>query len=476
MLSLKPKSIFQLTITGFMLVSGILLITLIITARQLNGLSEQSQQIIGETFSTMQLSRTLTDQASAMERNAMQYMVVGDKEILKVYVDRRNTFQEAVHALALLELGAQMTDIINALISNESAIYETLMKKTTRDVGELQPFNPQLLAITDQVSGQINQWASLQLSDIRQETAETQNILKLQSVFLVSIALFLAGVFTALITRPLLQIEKAITELGSGHYDKRFTISGPTDLVKLGNLLNWLRVRLRKLEQHRSSFFRHVSHELKTPLAAIGESAALLHDDVVGVLSKEQKKIICIQRKHCQRLQVLIDDLLQYQLQSFSVLEDRRSPVRLDNVVEKVIASHELIIRSCKINIVSKLNSVTVKGDAEQLRVIIDNLLTNAIKYSPGGSIVEISLKLHDGRVLFDISDEGPGIALHERDKIFSAFYQGAQHGKEFLKGSGLGLAIAREYILANKGTIELRESVKGAHFQISFQAEYKEI
>jgi len=193
-------------------------------------------------------------------------------------------------------------------------------------------------------------------------------------------------------------------------------------------------------------------------------------------LSKEQKKIICIQRKHCQRLQVLIDDLLQYQLQSFSVLEDRRSPVRLDNVVEKVIASHELIIRSCKINIVSKLNSVTVKGDAEQLRVIIDNLLTNAIKYSPGGSIVEISLKLHDGRVLFDISDEGPGIALHERDKIFSAFYQGAQHGKEFLKGSGLGLAIAREYILANKGTIELRKSVKGAHFQIYFQAEYTEI
>jgi len=472
MVSLKPKSIFQLTITGFMLVSGILLITLIISARQLNGLSEHSQQIIGETFSTMQLSRTLTDQASAMERNAMQYMVVGDNEILKVYTDRRNTFQDAVHALGLLELGEQMTDIINSLISNESAIYETLIKKTTQDVRELQPFNPQLLAITDQVSGQINQWARLQLSDIRQKTAETRNILKLQSVFLVSIALLLAGVFTALITRPLLQIEKAITELGSGHYDKGFNISGPRDLVKLGSLLNWLRVRLRKLEQHRSSFFRHVSHELKTPLAAIGESVALLHDDVVGVLSEEQKKIISIQQKNCQRLQVLVDDLLRYQLESFSVLEASRSQVRLDNIIEEVISSHELIIKSCKIKIVSKLNSVTVKGNAEQLRVVIDNLLTNAIKYSPDDSIVEISLQQNDDRVLFDIFDEGPGIVVHERDRIFSAFYQGAQKGKEFLKGSGLGLAIAREYILANKGTIELRESVKGAHFQLSFQAE----
>lgn len=475
LLSLKPKSILQLTITGFLVVAGILVLTLLITAKKLNELSDQSQQVISRTVKTIQFSKTLTEQASAMERNALQFRIVRDEEILEVYSNRRNIFTDAARNLVSLNLGQEMDVLIDSLVNREISVYEGLFNAESEPVDEDEMQDPGLLDITSKISVIANEWAELQLEYIRQQTTNTQNLLALQAAFLVGIALLLAGIFTVLITRPLLQIEKAITVLGSGQYDESIRISGPRDLVNLGNLLDWLRKRLGKLEQYRSSFFRHISHELKTPLAAIRESASLLYDGVAGELTREQKEIIHIQSKNCQRLQVLIDDLLRYNSDNFSVIQPKFNPVRLDSIVKKVTACHELIIRTCGIGIECKLASLIVMGDGEQFRVIIDNLLINAIRYAPAGSTIQINLQQNEDQVIFDICDAGPGIPVHEREKIFSPFYQGEQRGKDFLKGSGLGLAIARDYIAANKGTIELCESKKGAHFRLCFQAANRE-
>src|SRR5690606_28413123 len=123
------------------------------------------------------------------------------------------------------------------------------------------------------------------------------------------------------------------------------------DLSSLGSRLDWLRSRLGKLERQRSSFFRHVSHEFKTPLAAMQESSALLKDEVVGPLNAEQKEILRIQGSNCQRLQALIDDLLRYHMESFSVLNAMPREVRRGKVVEQVVAAHELTIKSERLSL-----------------------------------------------------------------------------------------------------------------------------
>ena len=473
MISLKPRSIFQLTITGFLLVTGILIVALIITAKQLNGLSERSQQIISETATAMQSSRTLIEQASAMERNALQYDIIRDPEFLEVYKDRRKTFGSAAQDLSSLMLGNDMVELISRLVSNEALAYRALIQSERGDeTAEGATLYPRLLEITYQISDEVNQWSSQQQVDIRQEATETQNLLMVQAILLVSFALLLAGTFTALITRPLMQIEKSISLLGRGNYEQEIRVSGPRDLINLGNLLDWLRNRLSKLERHRLSFFRHVSHELKTPLAAMQESTALLHDGIVGPLNDEQLAIINIQNSNCRRLQSLIDDLLRYNTGSFSVLNAMPVPVRFDRLIEKVVAGHELMLRSCDIHIDCKLEKITVKGDEEQFRVIIDNLFTNAIKYSPRGGTITFRLTRDNGDVVFDISDQGPGIRPGEKEKIFELFYQGSPSDKHYLKGSGLGLTIAREYAASNGGELILCDSAAGAHFRLVFPAD----
>ena len=471
MLSFRPRSIKQLTITGFLAVAGVLVIALIISARQISGLSAQSQLTLNKTAQAMDAVRVVIEQASAMERNARQFQIVGDKEILNLYLERRRILADSALQLQLLQLDTDMNSLLEELLANEAFNYALLTRADFRTSPLIEQPRP-LLDIAYLLSNQLGTWTSSRLQDIQRETESGQNWLMAQAVFLTAAALLLAGFFTARITRPLLQIETAINQLGSGSYDASIAVSGPEDLIHLGSSLDWLRSRLKSLEQQRSSFLRHISHELKTPLAAIQESAALIHDGVAGEINDEQRKLLTILANNSQRLQALIDDLLRYHVEILSVLNTMPHPVRLDKIIETVLENHDFVLQTGRLSVNAALEKIQVYGDPEQMRVIVDNLLTNAIKFSPEGGAIQIRLAEQNNAVVLDVIDNGPGISAEEKSKIFEAFYQGAASARNFFKGSGLGLAIVKEYINANRGSIDVIPCNAGAHFQIIFPRE----
>jgi two-component system sensor histidine kinase GlrK len=111
-----------------------------------------------------------------------------------------------------------------------------------------------------------------------------------------------------------------------------------------------------------------------------------------------------------------------------------------------------------------------VVGDAVKLRIIVDNLVSNAVKYSPRSASIVVALGTERGFAVLDVVDGGPGIDRQERERIFDSFYQGPPPVDGRVKGSGLGLAIAREYALAHGGRIEVRDRADhetGAHFRL---------
>ena len=469
MISLKPRSILQLTVTGFLTVSALLVIALLITAQQLDGLSGQGQRIVNQSATAMSASRTIIEQANSMDRYAGQFEVLRDEEILTLYAVRRETFISSAMELSSLRLSTEIGDSIAELVGTEEQAFAAITESDAEVALQSGNLYPQLTERAYQISDAISEWTNLQLADLQEETENTKSLLTIEAMLLVSAALAIAGVFTALITSPLLQIEKAIGQLGDGSYSQPIIIKGPKDLVSLGGRLDWLRSRLGKLEQQRSSFLRHVSHELKTPLTAIQESASLLGDGVVGNLNGEQQDIIRIQNSNCQRLRTLIEDLLQYNLESFSVLNSMPEPVRLDKMVDKVILAHELIIKSSGLVLELKLARLIVNGDNEQIRVIFDNLLANAIKYSPENGTITLDLFREGDNAVFEITDQGPGIKAEESDKIFEAFYQGEAPERKIYLGSGLGLAITQEYVNANAGLISVVNHSQGARFRVQF-------
>jgi two-component system sensor histidine kinase GlrK len=104
--------------------------------------------------------------------------------------------------------------------------------------------------------------------------------------------------------------------------------------------------------------------------------------------------------------------------------------------------------------------------DEEKIRVVIDNLVSNAIKFSPEGETVRVVVMPEESGVTVEVTDQGPGVAPEDRDKVFDWFFQGARPSSGRVKGSGLGLAIARELVMAHGGTIEVGEG-PGGRFRV---------
>jgi two-component system sensor histidine kinase GlrK len=228
-----------------------------------------------------------------------------------------------------------------------------------------------------------------------------------------------------------------------------------------------MRRRLAELDQQKLFFLQHVSHELKTPLTAIREGAGLLGDHIVGPLNEEQTEVVKILQESSLLLQTQVEDLLNFNL---AIGQDRPAqlqPVDLIKIIHEVIKNQQLAMRPRHIRVATDLQPVEVPGEPEKLRAVVDNILSNAIKYSPDAAEIKINLAVESQMARMDVIDQGTGINAEDRQLIFEPFFQGEQTGKSPVKGTGLGLSIAQRYVRLHKGSIRVVESAQGAHFRV---------
>jgi two-component system sensor histidine kinase GlrK len=257
-----------------------------------------------------------------------------------------------------------------------------------------------------------------------------------------------------------------VLALGEGRLERRIRLKGPEDLQRVGRRLEWLRRRLKALEEQRTLVLRHVSHELKTPLAAMREGTSLLAEGAAGPLTAPQAKIVDIMHGNVLRQQTLIEGLLKLQQAGFAGERFEPQPVRLDELIQQVLATHQLVARNKNLQLSGSLAPLEVAGGREELTTIVDNLVANAIKFCPEGGHIEVSVSGNDAQAAIDIVDDGPGIPAADRDKIFEPFYRGkATRGEP---GVGLGLAISHQFARAHHGDLTLLESPAGAHFRVT--------
>ena len=238
------------------------------------------------------------------------------------------------------------------------------------------------------------------------------------------------------------------------------TFSGSPEIKEIADALEVMRNRLHALELQKSSFIRHISHELKTPLAAIREGTELLYDNSVGELNAGQQEISKIIRSSVNRLQRLIEDLLDFNIVLDSTSLQDAEQVELSSLIEQVLQQRTLDIKRKNLTIIHQVKSIKLKVNGKQLSVILDNLLSNAIKYSPINSQIEIVCDLKGSQLNLSVTDHGLGIDEEQQQSIFDAFYQGTPAENAQIKGSGLGLTIVKELLMRLQGTIEVTSIV----------------
>jgi two-component system sensor histidine kinase GlrK len=291
------------------------------------------------------------------------------------------------------------------------------------------------------------------------------------------LAVVMAVGFGIWFTRPLRRLENAIVGLGENRLDDVIDIQGPADLALLGQRLNWLRLRLAELDADKSRFLRHISHELKTPLASLREGVSLLEDGVAGTLSQDQREIALILKHNTGLLQRQIEDLLRFNTAAFEARQLHRSRTDLLALVQAQIDAQQLQWRALNLTVTVTGRPQVVTIDADKIGTAVANLLSNAIRYSPPGGTIAFTLHTDNALVVVDVQDQGPGVADTDRDRIFEPFYRGERQpgrlegvGVPRQEGSGIGLSIVNEYVAAHGGRISHMAALadqRGARFRL---------
>ena len=224
----------------------------------------------------------------------------------------------------------------------------------------------------------------------------------------------------------------------------------------------------KELDEAKTNFIATISHELKTPLASSDFSLKLLEDERVSKLSAEQKELIGHLKEDNTRMLKILSELL-----NMSQVESGRIQLNIHavdplKIIQKAIDTVAGAARdkNITINIVSAKNFSTIKADEEKTTWVLNNFLTNAIKYSFNNADIEVSVKEKGGAIVFAVKDSGPGIADEYQPRLFERYFQ-VPNSTE--KGSGLGLAISKEFIEAQHGKIWV-ESVEGKGSSFFFQ------
>lgn len=466
-------SFSALLLWSFALVGLPLVIGLSVTAYLFDHVATQARTSVAVAVQLTRNSRQLAQDIDNLQRASGQCLVLRDAALCRGVQQAHEAFAHDAEQFQAMPLPPAQQRALHALNALEASLYSRVMASTQGEDGAkvFNALNPPFDAMrqaADGLIGHSNELVDQQEDRLRQVSGRLWSVLGWLTLASVSLSVCLALLFSWLLSRPLRQIALAIQRLGEGRLDPAPSVIGPRDLVDLGGQLDWLRRRLADLEAQKTQLLRHVSHELKTPLASMKEGVDLLADGVPGPLNAEQQSITRIMRGNVRDLHQRIDSLIHYDSALHHPEPLRLSTVKLRTLLATLIRRNHLTLRARDVRVICGCSTLQVQADRAKLESLFENLLINAIRFSPQGGQITFDANPVAGGTDIRVSDQGPGVAVDDRDQLFQPFFQGRNQPSSALRGTGLGLALARQYAQMHGGTLELLPSeAPGAVFRV---------
>jgi signal transduction histidine kinase len=214
--------------------------------------------------------------------------------------------------------------------------------------------------------------------------------------------------------------------------------------------------QLTKANAAKDRFLGMCAHDLRNPLSSIRGLAELMNENAIGVLTSEQREIVHTIHGASQSMLQLVNELLDVATIEAGHLKLAREPTKVAEIVERSVhlSNIESAKKSTRIEMVNHSKNPLIEVDRNKIRQVVDNLISNAVKYSPRGSVITVEVRGDDATAGFAVKDDGPGIPDNERHKLFKDYGRLSAQPTGGEKSTGLGLAICRKIVEAHGGTI----------------------
>jgi signal transduction histidine kinase len=280
-------------------------------------------------------------------------------------------------------------------------------------------------------------------------------------------------------------LESAIAALRSGAYDY---LMKPSDVEELRATVNRaierrvLRRRLIELEEVdrlKTQFLSMASHELRTPLTAVSGFIQVARRRLTRASDRRDPvdwkeeatraaETLELAQRQSRRLARLVDELLDVSRLQLGRVEMRRSEIDLVSSLNEVVERLRLLNTTHAFEFTDHAKTATVLADRDRIDQVFENLLNNAVKYSPGGGTVAVTIGREDGEVHVSVTDRGIGISPEELDQVFNLFYRSPDPRAGHVGGLGLGLYISREIVTRHGGKLWAESSGQGSTFHVT--------
>lgn len=457
----QPRSLAQLVRISFFVALAPLSIAILFTVQTLGEMATKNREATQVVVEATRLGQEIEHSVLELERRARQYMAIADPELADLFERDRSRLatklqllqahmpSESPHIKGLLSSLARLEVNPGASLNDAGLIGVAVMDQQELD-HDFSVIRDQNKAVSTWLQSSVDQ-----LLKTNTEEADSHiDALMLQLSLMAAITLALLSVIAYWINKPVKDLTQEIHNLGTAGLSHPIEISGPRELQALGSELEWLRRGLHESEKQKELFLRHISHELKTPLASLREGADLLAEQVTGHLSQQQLEIVEIVRQNGIALQQLIENLIDYNRLPHQALNLEK--IELKDLWRELLGSYSLSLHKKALNLLQQGQEETWVADRYKLKTSLDNLLSNAINYTPEGGYIEIMWRAIGGNLLIDVANSGDPIPAEDAERVFDPFFQSIAKRSGPIKGSGIGLSVARECIEAQGGSLSL--------------------
>ncbi|MGK2850327.1 MAG: sensor histidine kinase [Candidatus Limnocylindrales bacterium] len=287
----------------------------------------------------------------------------------------------------------------------------------------------------------------------------------------VAAAVIASVLLASRVSVPISRLAAAARRIADGRYAERVAVASPDEIGDLARSFNRMAESLEGTERRRLQLVGDVAHELRTPLTTVDGYLEGLQDGVIP----PTEATWALMRGETARLSRLVDDLQQLWRAEAHQLPMALTAVEVPAFMESLVGRFGIAAgeRGVELHLAVQERALVMRADRDRLAQVLDNLVSNALRYSPDGGRVTLAASWSDGRIRLSVADEGPGLTVEQRERVFERFYRVDPSRSRALGGSGIGLAIARALIDAMDGRIwvESEGTGRGSTFEIELPA-----
>jgi len=261
--------------------------------------------------------------------------------------------------------------------------------------------------------------------------------------------------------KPVNQLTHAAASMAKGDLSQRVEAGEGDELSTLGRAFNQMAASLQRAEGNRRVMTADVAHELRTPIAVQRAHLEALQDGVYPLTAENLQPVL----DQTEMLALLVDDLRTLALADAGELTLERKQVDMDELVESLLERFrpEADNRQVALRFNRQVgNAATVYVDSKRIEQVLNNLMSNALRYTPAGGEIVLQLGSQEKTVSLRVADSGPGVPDGAVEHVFERFYRADKARSRGEGGTGLGLAIARQLVLAHGGELSVRNRPEG--------------